>query len=321
MITRRTFITTGWTLAALNGSGSTHSPLREKLRLLTQTEGLALGWVADNQISATGFDGLNRLLKLECCGAWSGVIDQRGQRISGIAMRKPMDDPSFVVLNQCGGVERSLPTPLVWALTSLSPDGRSFAMRGRHRTTGEVGFFLGNFVKPNDYLKILQANSGSDPRFATLSWSPTGDRMVFNNHDDIYVYDLGAGALRKIATGYCPTWSPDGSLIAFRSASGTVAAISPSGRAMDLLNGRKITNCVHWCPSAHLVMIGERGLGAWLRGLGNLADTELRVIDLETNEELVVERPLMGGDDWNYGWFRLKCLEDRARRKIPTNRL
>jgi hypothetical protein len=54
-------------------------------------------------------------------------------------------------------------------------------------------------------------------------------------------------------------------------------------------------------------MIGQTSLMAYLRGIGSLASTELVVIDLETEEELVIIRPLDGMDDAWYDWFRLTC--------------
>jgi dipeptidyl aminopeptidase/acylaminoacyl peptidase len=94
--------------------------------------------------------------------------------------------------------------------------------------------------RPNHlYLVPLDGTRGGDPRQLTsgdlsqggAAWSPDGKTIAFvqdstetlevrdQAHPEIYLLTIAGGAIRKLATGFTestdPTWSPDGTTIAF----------------------------------------------------------------------------------------------------------
>ncbi len=46
-------------------------------------------------------------------------------------------------------------------------------------------------------------------------WSPTGEHIVFERRNNIYILDASLGSILLITEGRSPTWSPTGSYIAF----------------------------------------------------------------------------------------------------------
>ena len=120
--------------------------------------------------------------------------------------------------------DRDLYTPPVW-----SPDGSRLAFTARNIRSlsriasagnhpgGAVGISASTIIPRAVYVvsadggDLRKVTEGSDP-----SWSPDGDRLVFEDDSRIMVIDTDGTGLQELASGYEPIWSPDGSHIAFR---------------------------------------------------------------------------------------------------------
>jgi len=57
---------------------------------------------------------------------------------------------------------------------------------------------------------MLSAAGGEHP-----SWSPDATRLTFYSGSKIYIVNADGTGLEAVATGYLPTWSPDGLTIAY----------------------------------------------------------------------------------------------------------
>jgi Tol biopolymer transport system component len=65
------------------------------------------------------------------------------------------------------------------------------------------------------------------PRYLDWSRSGTDDILTFDDHQGgICTMDLSTGVVTSIASGSCPTWSPDDSKIAFTNPNGRIAFVT-----------------------------------------------------------------------------------------------
>jgi Tol biopolymer transport system component len=151
-----------------------------------------------------------------------------------------------------------------------SPDGSHIAYVCEVRRHGYT----------SSQIRIMNAD-GTHPRLLSTgttgsawpSWSPDGTRIAFSTgrspHEHLQdvaaplperftrsaVYSVGLNGdhRRLLATdGAAPSWSPDGSAIAYRSACGRVRLAAPDGR--DITPRGTVSNCVG---------MGPRGWPAW----------------------------------------------------------
>jgi hypothetical protein len=142
---------------------------------------------------------------------------------------------SIVVADGDGDNPRPIDTPpLTWApdSPSLSPDGTRVVF------SGDAGHLYVASTSSNEVHQI----TGSPQRDVHPAWSPRGDVIVFDRLSDVgrpELYEVGpTGGDRQITFGgvnvysSAPSWSPDGSKIAFieQTYKGThIAVTNPDG--------------------------------------------------------------------------------------------
>jgi len=106
------------------------------------------------------------------------------------------------------------------------------------------------------------------------SWSPNSRRLVFarvqhgGRDNTIWRVGVNGTALRKVATGYDPMWSPDGSTIAYGHL-GRIETVKPDGSSRrDLTKG---AGPLAWSPDGTRI-----AFSTWSQGLPRLHVLALR---------------------------------------------
>jgi WD40-like Beta Propeller Repeat len=94
-----------------------------------------------------------------------------------------------------------------------------------------------------------------DSRFTSQCWSPDDRELVFEVNGNVQVYEIATDHSRILAAGTEPTWSPDGTWIAYRNEGHSdYYAIHPSGDGRKRLfhKGRAVS-ALYWSPDARFV--------------------------------------------------------------------
>jgi TolB protein len=144
-------------------------------------------------------------------------------------------------------------SPPVW-----SPDGRWLAVAYR-----EV------YAVRSDGRRRVRVTHES-PRFVLpfqddASWSPDGQRIAYVSEKyeppdlDLYAVSAAGGRTRALTKNFveeaAPTWSPDGTTVAFTQTRGRVGLIEPDGRTRLLADGRDPS----WAPDGMQIAFERSG--------------------------------------------------------------
>jgi WD40 repeat protein len=140
-------------------------------------------------------------------------------------------------------------------------------------------------------------------------WSPDGKRLVYQIDDAVRLYELDNDRSDAIAKGTDPTWSPDGSWIAFRDRD-TYYAIHPDGsNRKELFHNHwgGAVSALYWSPDSRIVAY-VRELGFLQGGALDAEVNQLRVRRLEDGSEdrLCPDNVAAGG---NYHWITTSELK------------
>jgi len=151
-----------------------------------------------------------------------------------------------------------------YELWSMAPNGASRAQLTRD---GTQGFYAGGKWSPDGgriaaergvasengpQLFVVDVATGESKRVSAPStwldgfaWSPDGTRLVYSSltaggtlasggtlapeQGSVYVYDVARGDQKIVGPGVHPSWSPDGTRIAYVHAAGAIAVSAPDG--------------------------------------------------------------------------------------------
>jgi WD40 repeat protein len=91
-----------------------------------------------------------------------------------------------------------------------------------------------------------------------IAWSPAGDQIVYERDGKILVLDLASKQSKQLASGFDPSWSPDGRWIAFRSPEGFGVVMSPFEKeSRVVLPGKKLSGALRWSPDSEYLLCSE----------------------------------------------------------------
>ena len=144
-------------------------------------------------------------------------------------------------------------------------------------------------------------------KLTSQCWSPDDKKIVYAANNSVRVYEIGSNksTILVLAQGSLPSWSSDGSWIAFLDHD-TYYAIRPDGQARKkLFQLHGAESPLYWSPDSRIVAyVSKEGFfeGGW-RAI-DVDNHKLRVRRLEDNSEdwvaWVSEGESVGG---NYQWI------------------
>ncbi|MEO7648152.1 MAG: protein kinase, partial [Gemmatimonadaceae bacterium] len=187
------------------------------------------------------------------------------------------------------------------ASTYLRSDVKAFALEETRQLTndpgGEVmpalspdGRLLAYFSEQADGIVVRQVSGGKPVNIASgnqPTWSPNGSEIAFARDDGIYVIPaLGGTARRVITDAEWPAWSPDGKALAYVTYDGWVSVADVDGRNARKLHRASQPHLFSWSPDgSRLAFVSENS--EWMT-TGNIAPSSIVVLDIDVKEAAVV---------------------------------
>jgi TolB protein len=124
------------------------------------------------------------------------------------------------------------------------------------------------------------------------SWSPDGTQIAFRSErsgePEIWVMNADGTDQRRLAAGLSPAWSPDGSLIAFSGRAG-LSVIRPKGTGLRVLPGTEGGEYPSWSPDGSRIAFNSNLTGDHVMYIAQ-ADGS-KVVDLAR-----------AGEGWQVDW-------------------
>jgi hypothetical protein len=264
--------------------------LAHELKVRSRDEGLALVRIQSDWIYVLSLDGQihSQRNPRDISTAWFST-DARA--VAWAIFRLPGNEfsacPQPVIVEMLDRTARwQLPGNIVnVGAMAVSGDGKRVAFDGIYKPEGS-GFRAtsqnrSRWLKGLQYIdsqanemRMILSTPDEEDRPTSISFSPDGRQLVYDNRNRIFLYDIKSRSSRSVAEGASPTWSPNGKWIAFRSKDDELVTVdAKTFETKALLRRREIRDTVRWSPDSRYVALTEPS------GFGHSAQMVVERID------------------------------------------
>jgi Tol biopolymer transport system component len=164
---------------------------------------------------------------------------------------------------------------------------------GSRRVSGRIAFdnFDDVWTIDSDGTHLARLTRSPGPEFDP-SWSPDGTQIAYRSErsgePEIWVMNADGTDGRRLAAGLSPAWSPDGSLIAF-SGRGGLSVIRPDGTGLRALPHTEGGEYPSWSPDSSRIAFNSNLTGDHVMYIAQADGTN--VVDLSRV-----------GEGWQVDW-------------------
>jgi Tol biopolymer transport system component len=201
-------------------------------------------------------------------GSWHiEILELNGRRREHVVHKRPYvatterisPDGSYIVatsLESAAGISRD--GQILWQVPgaravrpAISPDGRKVTLLPRGDTK------LAIYDATSNQLTSIGV-PGHHP-----VWSPSGDRLAYDDGQNVRVYDLTASTTIDAGPGTEPSWLPDGTSVAVRMKSKVEVIHLATGARSVLFEDARGLSVPRWSPDGEFMLYKKRGGRYW----------------------------------------------------------